>query len=400
MYTNVDDLLKSLYTRVASKSDRSRIHNALEALHNPHLDLKTIQIAGTNGKGSTTNYVSHILMSEGYKVGTFTSPHLIVHNDRIRVNNKNISNDDLLRLANKYMPIFDKYGLNMFEIDFILAVYYFLEQNVDYAIFEAGMGGRLDATTELSPMVSCITNIGMDHIQFLGNSLEAIAKEKAGILKPNVTCITSESKSGCIDVFNKKAMEIGSKIKVVQPLEVVECPNLKLQYNELVLCLKEVGLYQRYNAASALGIIEELRTLGISISDESIIEGFKHPWAGRFEKVLDNPAIYVDGAHNNEGVKELCETIRAYHMPTYIVFAALKDKPVEGMLQALKEESEEVVVTTFENKRSSSKNDYPGGYQFFEDYVEAIDYLKSKNGLLIITGSLYFVSLIKEYFNK
>lgn len=400
MYINIDDLLNDLYKRTASKSDRSRIHNALATLNNPHLNLKAIQIAGTNGKGSTTNYVAHILMEEGYTVGTFTSPHLIVHNDRIRVNGVNICDDDLLRLANTYMPVFDEYGLNMFEIDFILAIYYFLEQNVDYAIFEAGMGGRLDATTELNPLVCCITNIGMDHIQFLGDTLEAIAYEKACILKPNIRCVTSENKKECLDVFEKQAMEVGASIKMVKPLEVVEYPNLKLRYHDLDLVLGDVALYQRYNAATALGIIEELRHLGINISDGSIIEGFKYPWAGRFEKVSKEPNIYVDGAHNDEGIKALCETIKAYHMPTYIVFAALKDKPVDCMLEELRKVSEEVVVTTFENKRASHKEDYPNAYQFFEDYTKAIEYLKTKKGLLIITGSLYFVSLVKDYFKE
>ena len=400
MYTTIDDLLKSLYTRVAGKSDRSRIQNVLAALNNPHLNLKTIQIAGTNGKGSTTNYLSNILIAEGYKVGTFTSPHLIVHNDRIRVNNVNISDDDLLRLANTYMPLFDEYGLNMFEIDFILAIYYFLEQNVDYAIFEAGMGGRLDATTEIVPLVNCITNIGMDHIQFLGNTLSEITTEKAGILKPDVVCISGESKNECVEVLLKEAQRVGTTVKFVETLEVLEYPNLKLQYKDLVLSLGDVALYQRYNAATTLGIIEELKRLGVQVRDESIIEGFKHPWAGRFEKVSEEPIIYIDGAHNNEGVNELCETIRAYNMPTYVVFAALKDKPVDSMLLALKNVSKEVIVTTFENKRASHKEDYPVGYQFFDDYMDAVEYLKSKEGLLVITGSLYFISLIKDYFKK
>lgn len=399
MYKDCNELLADLYTRTAPKSDRSRIQNFLNILENPQLKLKSIQVAGTNGKGSVTNYVSQILIAEGYKVGIFTSPHLLVHNDRIRINNYNIPDAALLRLANQYMNLFDQCGLNMFEIDFVIAILYFLEEKVDYAVFEAGMGGRLDATSELHPLVNAITNIGMDHMQFLGDSLAKIAWEKAGILKENTVCVSGEQKAECVDVFNEVAKQVQAKMRYVEPLEVKQYPDLYLSYRGECLHLGEVALYQRYNAAVALGIIEELVRQNITVSMKSIHEGMTHAWAGRFERLMLNPEVYVDGAHNEEGVEALCETIRAYHKPTYILFSALKDKPAEKMIADLQSVSDEVIVTTFENKRARKREDYPSGCVFFVDYQEAIEYLLQKEGMHVITGSLYFVSLVKEYFS-
>lgn len=400
MYQTIDELLNDLYGRVAPKSDSKRIENCLAELNNPELQIKSIHIAGTNGKGSTTNYVAHILMNANYRVGTFTSPHLIVHNDRIRINNQNISDEDLLLYANKYMPYFDKYGLNMFEIDFVLAIMYFIDQKVDIAVFETGMGGRLDATNELKPLVNAITNIGMDHMQFLGDNLTKIAYEKAGIMKANTVCISTERKKECIEVFKDSANKVNAVLRLVEPLAVMSYPNLVLKYNDLTLELGDVAMYQRYNAALALGIIEELKVQGLKISDEAIIEGFKNKWAGRFERVSEKPLVYIDGAHNEEGIEALVESIKAFNKDTYILFAALSDKPVDDMLGALKDVSKEVCVTTFANKRQRNKDDYPSEYLFIDDYQKAIEYIMRKDGLIVITGSLYFISLVKEYFKE
>lgn len=398
MFKTMEEALADLYNRIAPKESRERLRNCLRELGNPERNVRSIQIAGTNGKGSTTNYVSQILMCAGYKVGMFTSPHLLVHNDRIRINDKNIEDERFLKYLNTYDDIFHKYGLNMFEVDFVIATLYYADENVDFAVYEAGLGGRLDATSELDPMVNCITNIGMDHMALLGDTKEQIAFEKAGILKPHTACISAEVEDICKDVFNAEAKAIGATMKYVEPLEIISYPPLTLTYKNMNLELGDVAMYQRYNAATALGIIEELRSMSIEISDEAIKEGMKHSWAGRFERISEDPLIYIDGAHNEEGVEALCESIKAFHKPTYILFSALKDKPAEKMIKDLQEVSSEVIVTTFENKRARSKEDYPDTVTFIEDYKEAIRYLESKDGLLIITGSLYFISLVKEYY--
>ncbi len=400
MFKTMDEALNDLYNRIAPKENRQRLKDCLKELDNPEKTLKTIQIAGTNGKGSTTNYVSQILRAAGYKVGMFTSPHLIVHNDRIRINDVNIPDEVFLQYLNAHDEVFKKYGLNMFEIDFIIAALYYVDEQVDFAVFEAGLGGRLDATSEVEPLVNCITNIGMDHMALLGDTKEKIAYEKAGILKKGVTCISAEMEESCRDVFNREAQKVGANMKYVEPLEVNSYPPLVLNYHKLTLELGDVALYQRYNAATALGIIEELLKQGVCISDEAIKEGMQHKWAGRFEKISKQPLIYVDGAHNEEGVEALCESIKAFHKPTYILFSALKDKPAEKMIADLKGVAKEVIATTFVNKRARRKEDYPNDIIFFDDYKEAIRYLESKDGLLIITGSLYFISLVKEYYAK
>ena len=201
MFQNSEEVITYITSRTKSKYGLSAFKEYMRSMGNPQYRLSCVHIGGTNGKGSTTDFLRSILQTAGYTVGTFTSPHLESHHDRIRINDVPISDEDLVAYANRYSEDWDKYGITMFEIDMFLSVMYFLEHKADIVLYEVGLGGELDATNIIDPLVSVITTIGYDHMDYLGNTIEEIAGAKAGIIKPNRPLITHERKSSCLQVF-------------------------------------------------------------------------------------------------------------------------------------------------------------------------------------------------------
>lgn len=397
-FKNAEEFIETIEKRRSFRTDREALQAFLKKHGNPHLLLKTIHVAGTNGKGSVTNYISQILIQQGYKVGMFTSPYLVTHFDRIRTNDKNIPDETMWKLAETYWEDIEFYDLNMFEIDFVLSVIYFMEQNVDFAVYEVGMGGRLDATNAIVPLVCGITNIGMDHMQYLGDTYAQIALEKAGIMKGKVPCYTTEIKKECIEVMSKHAKEVGTVLKEVAYLPAISYPPLIVESDCGELELGEVALYQRENAALALAMVEELKKQGVCVDDDSIKQGIRTIWKGRFEKIRNN--VYLDGAHNIEGVRALCQSIDAIRGKenVRIVFACLKDKPYMEMIELLDGHCDALVLTCIDNPRACRKEDYGENYQVVERYEEALkDALSNRDDLVFITGSLYFISLARNY---
>ncbi|MPN07446.1 Folylpolyglutamate synthase [bioreactor metagenome] len=195
MFKDIDTFLAFITSKKTSmKSHPDDFKRLINDLGNPQWQLKCLHVAGTNGKGSVTNYLRSILQQAGYRVGTFTSPHLIVHNDRIRINDVYISDEELLSIANEHDQFWKDYDLSMFEIDMVISILYFLRQRVDYVVYEVGMGGRLDPTNIIHALASVIVNIGLDHMEYLGDTLDKIAYEKAGIIKENGLVFTAEDK--------------------------------------------------------------------------------------------------------------------------------------------------------------------------------------------------------------
>ena len=226
-FKTAQEFISYVTVRFASKRTSQRNFKlCMETLGNPQYQLKCLHVAGTNGKGSTTNYLRSVLQEAGYKVGSFTSPHLTVHNDRIRINDCNISDEVLLQYANRFVEVWEEFDLSMFEIDTLISFFYFIDEKVDFVIFEVGMGGRLDATNVIIPMVSIITNIGFDHMSSLGNTYALIAGEKAGIVKEEVALITTETKEECIAVFREKCEVLHS------PLILVEQPEAEFKNHQ------------------------------------------------------------------------------------------------------------------------------------------------------------------------
>lgn len=375
----------------------------MASLGNPQNRLRSIHIAGTNGKGSTTNDIRSILQAAGYKVGGFTSPFMITHLDRIRINNQDIREEAFLGITNRYYDSWMEWDLSMFEIDMCIAVFYYLEEQVDFCVFETGLGGRKDATNILQPLVSVITNIGMDHMEFLGDTLEKIAKEKAGIVKEGIDLITAEDKECCLQVFQKHTASAHAQcIKIGEISNIQETADgLSFDYGNV----KDVALfgkarYQCRNAALAIEVCLYLQRQGhIRLTEAQLRAGLHQAvWIGRFETISKEPLIILDGAHNADGIHALCETLKQME-DVQVLFSVLKDKNFEAMLQELETVCGEILVVPFYNERALDVRLLEGRkhIHLMESYERAIPHALQKVKPLVITGSLYFISDVRKY---
>ncbi|MEI7668197.1 MAG: cyanophycin synthetase, partial [Erysipelotrichaceae bacterium] len=346
--------------------------------------------------------IRSILQEAGYKVGSFTSPYLEVHNDRIRINDINISDEDLLRLGNAYYPIFEQFELSMFEIDTLIAILYFIEQKVDYAVMEVGLGGRLDATNIITPLVSVITTIGYDHMEILGNTLPKIALEKAGIIKPKIPVIIGEKKSSCLKVFETVCLKQSSQLILLDEYHILDKSfPLRFSYQNQTYTLDTLAIYQAHNASLAIATAKYLRTIGLDIVNEAIHLGLmKAHWKGRFEVVSSNPTIILDRAHNPHGINAMVMSLHQLNQPLVIVFTALKDKDTRPMLLKLLKYSQQIIVTTFDYYRKASVDDLALDLPVIkieDPKLAIIEGLSlAKEGTLLITGSLYFITLVRQ----
>ena len=375
----------------------------MASLGNPQNRLRSIHIAGTNGKGSTTNDIRSILQAAGYKVGSFTSPFMITHLDRIRINNQDIREEAFLGITNRYYDSWMEWDLSMFEIDMCIAVFYYLEEQVDFCVFETGLGGRKDATNILQPLVSVITNIGMDHMEFLGDTLEKIAKEKAGIVKEGIDLITAEDKECCLQVFQKHTASAHAQCIMAGEISNIQetADGLSFDYGNL----KDVALYgkARYqcrNAALAIEVCLYLQRQGhIRLTEVQLRTGLHQAvWIGRFETISKEPLIILDGAHNADGIHALCETLKQME-DVQVLFSVLKDKNFEAMLQELETVCGEILVVPFYNERALDVRLLEGRkhIHLMESYERAIPHALQKVKPLVITGSLYFISDVRKY---
>lgn len=400
-YEEVYDFINSQKNRVYSLDNFQRFMNDMA---NPQLALKCIHIGGTNGKGSTTNYIKEVLKRANYQVGTFTSPALITRLDVIRINDVNIDEDAVVELANRYVDIWLEYEISLFEIEVFIAIMYFLHKGVDIAIFEVGLGGNLDATNIIEPLVAVNTNIGLDHTDFLGNSYESIAMAKAGIIKDGIDYITGEHKQECLDIFRDECEKHHCELLRVDRIhDIQDGENVKYCYRDYNIVLNTPALYQIQNSALAIETLLYLRNRkNISFDDEDLIYGlFEAKWAGRFEKLRDKPLIIIDGAHNREGVDELYRAARKFHN-LKIIFSALKDKDTDYMIERLLDLTYDITICEFEHPRSQKAKllakDYP--VKIEPDYIKAINDAFEFDGTLLITGSLYFISKIRPYLQQ
>ncbi len=405
MFNTIEQFIEYTTGRMSSgRFGLSGLRDALEQIDNPHLQLRSVHIAGTNGKGSTTNFLRSVFQTAGYKTGSFTSPHLEVHNDRIRIDDHFISDQDLLRYGNRFYDIIESNRLTMFEIDMLIASAYFADNKVDIALYEVGLGGRLDATNLITPMLSLITNIGMDHMEYLGDTLSAIAGEKAGIIKPGVPLITGETKQECIDVFQEVCQNNRSPMYFTQSAKLIlsEPDAVTFTYRGFTIRLKGPALYQIQNASLAIEALLKLReTEEYVITDTDITEGlYKAIWKGRFEVVHRNPTIVLDGAHNEHGVQAILSSIQSLPKPVIAVFTALRDKKAKGMIENLLTVCDKIIVTEFAFYRGAKAEDLASGLpvEIITDPMEALryGYGLAESGSLLITGSLYFISDVRK----
>lgn len=402
MWKDAKELIEEIENRKNRGNTLENFKKYMESIGNPHKDIKAIHIAGTNGKGSTTNYIRSILQNAGYKTGSFTSPYIITHRDRIRINDLYISEEKFVEIAHQYYTGWMKWDLSMFEIDMAIACIWFKEQQVDFAVFETGLGGRLDFTNILTPMVSVITNIGMDHMELLGDTYEKIAEEKAGIIKAGIDVITAESKKECLQVFFQHARNKNCTCICIEETTPVWKDNtLYFHYKEFKdIALSTKAEYQCNNAALALETILYLQEhKNIQVTQEQIRKGlFEAIWIGRFEILREQPLFILDGAHNSHGIKALCNSLKGIQ-DIQIIFSVLKDKNFEEMLQQLETITKDIVVCPFLNARALDVHilENRAHITVNDSYKDAINEALKKEKPIVVTGSLYFISEVRKW---
>ena len=414
------EVVKNIEKRIGKFKSKGniRIKKFLEKIGSPEKNLKVIHVAGTNGKGSTVNFIKDIL-KEDYKVGSFVSPHLITYCDRIKIGDQEISQEDFAAIGefiiSKEPEITKDYGeLNLFEFLTIMAIIYFDREKVDIAVLEVGMGGRADSTnifTSREKLISIITSISMDHMEYLGNTIEEIADAKAGIITDNGLVLTTNKDPKILGVIDNEAEKKSAEIYYTKDLEseIIKSDLRGIDFKVKLgdweeFSLTQIGDYQVENALGAIYALYLLNKKGIlKISTEKIRERIKSSsWAGRMEIVSRDPLIILDGAHNFDGIKKLVESIENFKFKKlYLIMSILSDKEHKKMLEEISSFTDEVVFVNLDYKRGTSPEELKkeaSAYGLKAEVMsveDAINYYKKKysdGDLILITGSLYFVS--------
>lgn len=362
--------------------------------------LHIIHVTGTNGKGSTIAYLSAILQAHGKSVAAFTSPHLFNINERFMINNRAISDEKLCQYVSTIRQ--SQLHLSQFEI-MTLAFFLFVQhEKVDYVLLEVGIGGLLDTTNFITPIASIITSVGLDHMELLGDTIEKIAYQKAGIIKSNIPVFIGRLDRQTIDVISDVAHSQSAPL--IKTADSIPVYNHQLITNGVALDIVLQGEYQKDNLTLALTVAREV--LDTQFSLETAKQGICNvQWKGRFETVIEKPCIIVDGAHNPHGIQGLIDTLQSERYQQYsvqILFAALSKKDYVAMLTLLQQHFL-VALTTFDVTKTQQKQleytNVPDGIEFVEDYKEYVKaYLKQPTSdILVVTGSLYFVSEFKKF---
>lgn len=403
-----------------------RTERLLELIGNPHKKIKLIHIAGTNGKGSTSAILGRILIEHGYKVGYFNSPHLEDIEETIRINEENIKEEDFISLINEIKPYVEKVveeGFNHpteFEVLTCIMFLYLYRNSVDFGVIEVGLGGRLDSTNVLTPILSIITSISLDHTNILGDTIEEITNEKVGIIKDNIPVITCNQKEEALKVIVNKAINTKSELIIanLNNYKFIGVNNNKISQRILVklkdkdeeLNLSLLGKHQIINLSLAIEGIKELENLKYINLDidkiKSAVEKVK--WKGRLEVLSKNPYIVLDGAHNTSGVEFLKSNLSEYfiYSKLYLILGVLADKEVEKMLKVLAPLASEIYTLTANSVRAEGAEElknivkkYNDNCIAFNDYLDAINYAKSKakeDDLILASGSLYMIGTLRN----
>ncbi|MFC6171782.1 bifunctional folylpolyglutamate synthase/dihydrofolate synthase [Loigolactobacillus jiayinensis] len=430
---NYEIALAKIHSRpkMHKEGSLSRMRRAVAAFGHPEEKLTAIHVAGTNGKGSVVNDLRYLANAQGLTVGTFTSPFLMRFNERISIDGTPISDEALLALVNEVGPqvaeldaVAPDNQITEFEFVTLLMLVYFAQQSLDLAIIEVGIGGLTDATNVITPLVSVITTIGYDHMALLGDTLAEIATHKAGIIKPGRPVVVGRLPEEAQQVVVATAQQNKSQLYVLgadfkttrqQALatwgETFDFTGLDQQVKGVELPM--LGDYQVDNAAVALAaFVLVSQQLHQTITAKTIKQGLAQArWLGRLEKINDQPLIVLDGAHNEPAMQALAATLKANfsQMDVYIIFAALKDKATTKMLAILERlPNVHIVLTQFNgNSRVASADELERAsaqelplYANWPEALQAVLQEASADDMLLLTGSLYFVSEVRQYFES
>lgn len=397
-YTQVLSYLETLQPS-SMRLDLAPVIEACNIMGHPEREWPCVHIGGTNGKGSTAAFLATILHYSGYKVGLFTSPHLVSLRERIQIDRKMIGEEDLAKVVTRIRDALpDDRMLSYFEMLTMASFLYFGRESVDMAIFETGLGGRLDATNVVMPQVSVITPISFDHMKHLGRALKDIAKEKCGIIKRTVPTVVAYQPPEVMDVIRRVCDDVGSPLILATP-DQVQTP------------LSLLGEHQRQNAACAVEAAEVLAGAGFHISkmDEALA---KTTWPGRLEVVSEDPRIILDSAHNVAGAETLASYVRGAipREKAILILGVLADKDIEGIVRQLAPQFREVVFTRAPSQRAASPKDLAAAARSSkveisteEDVSAALEHTikRMKDGdTLVVSGSITVVGEAKQYFAK
>lgn len=405
----IEKLLDELYSYSMHgiKLGLENIKTLCKEMGEPQKDYKVIHVAGTNGKGSTSTTIETILLEAGYRVGKYTSPHILKFNERIRANGQDITDEDIVKYYQLVKDIVAKTGLRptFFEMTTAMMFKYFSDLKLDYVVLETGMGGRFDATNVCEADICVITNVGLDHTEYLGDTIYKIAKEKAGIIKNCPKVVVADSNSEFLKAISEE------KAEIINVLEKYKDARMKLDFKKFVTRIEigeegyDFSLFGDYQFKNFLTAYEVVTELGI---DKEIIKKAckKVVWQCRFERYLEKPLVILDGAHNEDGMRELCKIIeQGYRSDEVVIITSiLKDKDVKHMLKLMRKISDNIVFTSLEdNPRGTTGEkileqlEEKRGCLVENDMKKAYEIAKNLNKkIIVVCGSFYTLSKFKE----
>jgi dihydrofolate synthase/folylpolyglutamate synthase len=404
-----------------------RMHSLLCRLGDPHQAYRTIHIAGTKGKGSTAAMIESILRAAGYRTGLYTSPHLHTFRERVRVNGETISREAFAALIDDVAPhVADIDGVTWFEIVTALGFLHFARSRVEAGVIEVGLGGRFDATNVITPVVSAITSLSMDHMAWLGDTLEQIAFEKAGIIKPNVPVVSAPQPAEALAVVERVSAERGAPLTVVgrevtferlaasrdgQEFRVASTDSqltrsLGATESVAALNIPLLGAHQVINAAVALTAIDIATAQDLAVGVDAIRAGLRDVhWAGRFEIARRDPPLVFDGAHNADSAHKLAEALREVFpgLRWTLIFGASADKEIDKMLDALLPVADRVIVTRARNVRAADIESIAelaaarhAAVEVASNVGDALNRAIETNAPVIVTGSIFIIADARE----
>ncbi|TDM04461.1 bifunctional folylpolyglutamate synthase/dihydrofolate synthase [Macrococcus carouselicus] len=416
------DYLESLYwiherTKFGIKPGVRRMEWMLDRTGNPEKNIQGIHVVGTNGKGSTVSYLKNALMANGYEVGTFTSPYIETFNERISLNGMPITDDEIVILVEKVKPVSEALAeetdlgpATEFEVMTMMMFVYFGEVHpVDFAVIEAGLGAKHDSTNVFKPVMTLLTSIGLDHTNIMGDTYVDIAREKAGVIKPGIPLVYAVKNEDAKHYINDAVKEEGARgIKLGRDIQCVTADEeFTFRYKDYELediRLKMLGTHQQENASLAIAaLIDMYEQKMIQLDFNKMIAAIEETtWTGRIEIIQTEPTIILDGAHNRESIDVLVDTMKQYYSDRKIdvLFSAIDGKPIGSMLYSLEEIADKFYVTEFDFPKALPVDTIYEAVEHdcktqVKDYGEFIR--QYEGDLLLVTGSLYFISAVKAY---